>query len=103
MAKRVVTDAGFDALDAGDAAEAIRILEERSDIRLVFTDVEMPGSMDGLKLSHYLRDRWPPMKVIVVSGKAFINESLLPAGARFFTKPYRDATIVDAMISLLAA
>ena len=99
----LVTDAGFDALDAGDAAEAIRILEERSDIRLVFTDVEMPGSMDGLKLSHYLRDRWPPVKVIVVSGKAFINESLLPTGARFFTKPYRDATIVDAMISLLAA
>ena len=98
----LVVDAGFEALDAGSADEAIRILEARSDIRLVFTHVQMPGSMDGIELSHYIRDRWPPMKLIVASGKTIVEESHLPAGARIFSKPYADSTIVDAMIAMLS-
>ena len=58
-AVHLVLEAGYEALEASDADEAIRILESRSDIDLVFTDVQMPGSMDGIKLSHYIRDRWP--------------------------------------------
>ena len=58
---------GYEALEACDADEAIRILESRADIDLVFTDVQMPGTMDGIKLSHYIRDRWPPVKLIVAS------------------------------------
>ncbi|CAM5467275.1 Sensor kinase CckA [Frigidibacter albus] len=81
--------AGYEALEARDADEAIRILESRADIDLVFTDVQMPGTMDGLKLSHYIRDRWPPVKLIVASGNAILEESSLPAGSRFFPKPYR--------------
>lgn len=56
----LVLSAGYEALEACDADEAIRILEARNDIDLVFTDVQMPGTMDGVKLSHYIRDRWPP-------------------------------------------
>jgi two-component system, response regulator PdtaR len=101
-ALQLVADAGFEAVAADNADEAIRILEARSDIHLVFTDVGMPGTMDGIKLAHYIRRRWPPVKLIVASGKAIIDESHLPAGARFFRKPYDESTIVGAMMSLLS-
>ena len=97
----LMTSAGFEPLEASDADEAIRILEARPDIHLVFTDVGMPGTMDGIKLSHYIRDRWPPVKLIVASGKTIVAESQLPVGARFFSKPYNDSTIVEAMIVML--
>ena len=97
----LVVAAGFEALEAGDADEAIRILEARPDIHLVFTDVSMPGSMDGIKLAHYIRDRWPPVKLIVASGKAIVEESHLPAGASFFSKPYDEGAIVEATTRLL--
>jgi CheY-like chemotaxis protein len=97
----LVLAAGFEALEAEDADEAIGILEVRADIRLVFTDVSMPGSMDGIKLAHYIRDRWPPVKLIVASGKTVVKESHLPPGARFFSKPYDQNAIVEAMTRLL--
>src|SRR6185369_3534723 len=75
--------AGFDVLEAGDADEAIAILSASNDIRLIFTDVHMPGSMDGLKLVHFIRDRWPPVKVVATSGHARITDSDLPEGVRF--------------------
>ena len=69
---------------------------------LVFTDAEMPGTMDGIELAHYIRNRWPPVKLIVVSGEVAIDTKELPAGARFFPKPYRETSIVDAMIGMLS-
>jgi CheY-like chemotaxis protein len=99
----LVRSAGYEALEARDADEAIRILESRSDIDLVFTDVQMPGTMDGIKLSHYIRDRWPPVKLIVASGKAILEESSLPEGSRFFPKPYSDHAIADAMACMLSS
>jgi CheY-like chemotaxis protein len=98
----LVLTAGYEALEACDADEAIRILESRSDIDLVFTDVQMPGTMDGIKLSHYIRERWPPVKLIVASGATILEESSLPVGSRFFSKPYNDHTITDAMAHLLS-
>lgn len=99
----LVLSAGYEALEARDADEAIRILETRSDVDLVFTDVQMPGTMDGIKLSHYIRERWPPVKLIVASGNAILEESSLPKGSRFFSKPYNDNAIKDTMARLLAA
>ena len=75
----------------------------RSDIDLVFTDVQMPGTMDGIKLSHYIRERWPPVKLIVASGATILEESSLPGGSKFFSKPYDDHTIADAMARLLSS
>ena len=98
----LVLSAGYEALEAQDADEAIRILESRDDIDLVFTDVQMPGTMDGIKLAHYIRDRWPPVKLLVASGKAILEESSLPVGSQFFSKPYSDTAITDAMARLLA-
>jgi CheY-like chemotaxis protein len=94
--------AGFEALGAGSADEAIRILEGRADIHLVFTDVGMPGTMDGIKLAHYIRDRWPAVKLIVTSGKITVDRGHLPVGARFFSKPYNDSAVVEAMIAMLS-
>jgi CheY-like chemotaxis protein len=96
-------DAGFEVLEAGSADEAIGILENRQDIALVLTDVQMPGTMDGIKLSHFIRNRWPPVRLIVVSGKDLIHESLLPEGARFFFKPYDHNKVIDAIVAMLAA
>ena len=99
----MVLDAGFDALEASNADEAICILEARSDIYLVFTDIQMPGTMDGIKLAHYVRERWPPVRLIVVSGDARVREGDLPVGARFFAKPYRESAVAGAMMSMLSS
>ena len=100
---QLIEEAGYDAIEAADADEAIAILAARPDIHLVFTDVEMPGSIDGLKLAHYVRHRWPPVLLIVVSGKAAIEEALLPEGARFFSKPYNENTIIETMLQMFAS
>jgi CheY-like chemotaxis protein len=102
-ALELVVSAGYEALEASDADEAIRILESRDDIDLVFTDVQMPGTMDGIKLSHHIRNRWPPVRLIVASGNAILEESSLPGGSAFFSKPYNDHAITDAMARLLRA
>jgi CheY-like chemotaxis protein len=93
---------GFGVFLAVNADEAIAILEARTDIHLVFTDIDMPGSMDGLKLASYVRERWPPIKLIVTSGHSVVEESALPAGGRFFSKPYESRQIASAIADLIA-
>jgi two-component system, response regulator PdtaR len=98
-----VKAAGFEAVDASSADEAIRILEARSDIHLVFTDVGLPGTMDGMTLAHYIRGRWPPIRLVVASGNTVVEESQLPVGTRFFPKPYRESAIVEALVDMLSS
>ena len=98
----LIQRAGFEALEAANADEAIKILEARRDIHVVFTDVEMPGTMDGIKLSHYIRERWPPIKLIVASGRTIVEQSRLPEGARFFGKPYDETDLVQSIIRMVA-
>ena len=102
LAVDLLVHAGFEVVEAVSADEAIHILERRSDIHLVFTDVYMPGTMDGLKLAHYIRDRWPPVLLVVASGKAVIEESQLPPGSRFFPKPYDGSKIVETISRMLS-
>src|SRR5580765_8012247 len=97
----LVKEAGFEAIEASDADEAIRILESRRDIRAVLTDIQMPGSMDGLKLARAVRDRWPPIALIVTSGKTDITESDLPSGGRFLRKPCEAAEITATLRELV--
>ena len=92
--------AGFLALEAPNADEAIALIERRPDIRLVFTDIEMPGSMDGLRLVSAIRNRWPPIYLIVTSGRYQAKELALPAGVAFIPKPY-DWTGVNSRIRQL--
>jgi DNA-binding NtrC family response regulator len=80
--------AGFVVHEAGNAREAIEILDKNPDIRAMFTDVDMPGGMDGVKLAAFARDRWPPLKIIITSGYRRVAATEMPAECRFFDKPY---------------
>jgi CheY-like chemotaxis protein len=99
-AVRLVEDAGYAAIEASNADDAIAILEARKDIRIVFTDIDMPGSMDGLRLTRAIRDRWPPIELILTSGHFGVSDSDLPARGRFFAKPYRDEEIISTLRQL---
>jgi two-component system, response regulator PdtaR len=101
MAVEVVEEAGFVALEAGNADEAVALLESRSDIALLFTDINMPGSMDGLKLADTVRFRWPLIKILLVSGQVRLQPSQLPSSSRFVEKPYRAAAMVEELRSLV--
>jgi two-component sensor histidine kinase len=93
----IVEDAGFIPVEAVDADEALSILESRSDIALLFTDIQMPGSIDGLKLAHAVHKRWPAIKIVMVSGQVNLSDADKPADSRFFGKPL----IAHQMISEL--
>jgi CheY-like chemotaxis protein len=93
-------DAGFEVFQAGSALEAIEILQRESEIRVVFTDIEMPGTMDGIALAHVIRDRWPPTILIVSSASCDPTGAPLPTNATFLPKPYGPGTLLDVAQSL---
>lgn len=85
--RQLAEEAGFDVLEAGTAAQARQVLERRSDIRVVFTDIRMPGDMDGLELAHYIRRRWPPTVIVICSGNLMPSIEEMPSEAVFLSKP----------------
>ena len=99
MAVDVVEDAGFEAVEAADADAALAILETRSDIKVLFSDIRMPGSMDGLSLARAVKDRWPPVKIVLTSGHC--TEQDVDKDLIFFPKPY-DLVRVTAALRELA-
>jgi CheY-like chemotaxis protein len=97
----MVEDAGFTPVEAADADEAVAILESRSDIALLFTDIQMPGSMDGLKLAHAVHERWPPIKIMLASGQLRLPNLDIPADSRFFGKPLEAKVMIAYMQSII--
>src|ERR1700712_3497522 len=97
----IVEDAGFCAVEAVNADEAISILESRSDISLLFTDIQMPGSMDGLKLAHAVHDRWPGIKIILVSGQVNPSDEEKPVDSRFFGKPLSQEKMIAELQAMV--
>jgi DNA-binding NtrC family response regulator len=97
----IVEDAGFTPIEAVNADEALAILESRSDIDLLFTDIQMPGSMDGLKLAHAVHQRWPAIKIILVSGQVTPAEADTPINSRFFGKPLEVKQMIAEMQQML--
>lgn len=97
----MVEDAGYTPVEAADADEAVAILESRSDIALMLTDVQMPGSMDGLKLAHAVHERWPPIKIILVSGQLRLENSDIPVDSRFFGKPLAAKEMIAELQSMI--
>jgi two-component system, response regulator PdtaR len=97
----IVKDAGFEAEEAANADDAIAIIETHPNIHVVFTEVQMPGTMDGLKLARFVKDRWPPIKIVATSGRIKISEEDLPEGSIFVPKPYSPAQIVNSLRELL--
>jgi CheY-like chemotaxis protein len=90
-------EAGFEVFEAGSAAQALEILEKTPRIRLLFTDVDMPGGMDGVALAAMVRDRWPPIKIIVVSGLRAVDVRMLPAESVSMRKPYLVSEVVQSI------
>lgn len=102
MAVGIVEEAGLESIEAVDADEAIGILETRTDVRILFSDIRMPGSMDGLKLASVVRDRWPAIHIILTSGHCSrVDVNPLVADA-FFPKPYRFEQLEEALHRLAA-
>ena len=99
----IVEDAGFCPVEAVNADEAISILEARSDISVLFTDIQMPGSMDGLKLAHAVHDRWPSIKIILVSGQMNPSDAERPADSRFFGKPLSVEKMIIELQAMVGA
>jgi CheY-like chemotaxis protein len=97
----MVEDAGYISVEAADADQAIAILESRSDIALLFTDIQMPGQMDGLGLAHAVHDRWPPIKIILVSGQLKLAAADIPADSHFFGKPLAASEMIAEMRNLI--
>lgn len=99
----IVEDAGFTAIQAVNADEALSILEGRSDISLLFSDIQMPGTMDGLKLAHAVHDRWPSIKIILVSGQVKVSDTDKPAESRFFGKPLESDQMIAELKEMVGA
>jgi CheY-like chemotaxis protein len=96
----MIASAGFDTLEAVNADDAIEILEARPDIAVVFTDIQMPGSMDGLKLARAVRGRWPPIKIVATSGQVDVRAVDLPEGGRFLPKPYSPTQVTGMLLEI---
>lgn len=96
----LIRDLGFSVLEAVDADQAIALLESTPAIAVMFTDIQMPGSMDGLRLAAVVRDRWPPVALLITSGKLSPPATDMPAGAHFIQKPYLPLQIGDELRAL---
>jgi CheY-like chemotaxis protein len=100
-AVEMVEDASYTSVEAVDADQAVAILESRSDIALALTDIQMPGSMDGLGLAHAVHERWPPVKIILVSGQLKPMDIEIPANSRLFGKPIEAKVMIAQMQSMI--
>lgn len=94
-------EAGFKVSEAENAAEAIKVLAADSSIRVVLTDVQMPGSMNGIKLAHYIRDRHPPTLLVVTSGVLSPTTSDLPTNCFFIPKPFNNRQVLGRIESMM--
>jgi CheY-like chemotaxis protein len=97
----MVEDAGYTPLEAMDAAEAVAILESRSDVALMCTDIQMPGEMDGVGLAHAVHARWPAIRILVVSGQLDLPHLDLPPRSRFLGKPLNAGEVIAEMREMI--
>jgi CheY-like chemotaxis protein len=98
-----LSDAGFDVLEAANVVEAVGLLGMHGDIRAVFTDIDMPGCLNGLQLAALVHDRWPPIHILVASGRALASTSDIPENGRFFPKPYSSTQVIANLNELFQA
>jgi len=102
FASEMIEGAGFDVLQAANSTMAIATLEDRLDIRVVFTDVDMPGGVSGIKLAVCIQARWPTVQIIVTSRRPWPADEPVPARVVFFPKPYRQDQVIDNLRGMAA-
>ncbi|MFI0849087.1 response regulator [Mesorhizobium sp. IMUNJ 23232] len=100
-ASDLLEEKGFSVIEASNADEALKRLEEYPGIRLLFTDVNMPGELDGLDLAHEVHRRWPHVLLVVTSGKAELGSADLPDDGRFIPKPYDEEALIAEVKGLI--
>lgn len=93
-------EAGFEVIEAIDADDAVRILEMLGEVHVLFTDIRMPGSMNGLELAQLVHERWPAMKILVTSGDTWPTSKQMPDDGHFLPKPYRMDALQNEVTSL---
>lgn len=102
FAADMMEEAGFEVLEASNATIAIATMEERPDVRVVFTDVDMPGGISGIELATCIRARWPTVRIIVTSGRPWPADEPVPEDVVFFPKPYRQEHVLDTVRRMAA-
>ena len=102
LAASMLEDAGYAVIQAEGPDQALRALETRSEIHLLFTDIQMPGELDGLELARLVRRRWPRVRLLVTSGAMPVENVSLPSGGRFLPKPYHAADVLRCVGELMA-
>lgn len=100
VAVDMLQDAGFNVLEADTADAAWSILERASAVGTLFTDIDMPGSMDGLALASRVAKRWPDIRLVVTSGGHGMSDADVPDRGRFLRKPYRQAQLLEAIAAV---
>ena len=98
----VLEDAGFAVVEAGDAAEALDKLRSHPDVRVLFTDVNMPGELNGLELARLVHERRPDIRLLVASGQVRPTPAEVPDGGQFLPKPWNGEEVVDRIKAMLA-
>lgn len=96
----LLRDAGFEVLEAASADEALRKLETRGDIQVLFTDVHMPGSLDGLALARCVHERWPDVEMLIASGRSRLDPDEIPDDGLFVSKPYEPSHVIQQLREL---
>ena len=102
MAADLLSDEGYRILEAANADEALSLLDLHPDVRVLFTDVDMPGTLDGFALARIVDMRWPGIGIIATSDKASPGRGDLPSKARFIQKPYASLTLLREIAALAA-
>lgn len=97
----VLAEHGFEVLEAPNGAAALEVLAARPDVGIVFTDVFMPGEVDGLDLARIVGRRWPHIRVAVTSGRPARPEEWSPDSGCFIPKPYAPEVVVRRLAALL--
>ena len=97
----MLEDDGFDVVEAENADAALKLLETRDDVRLLFTDIRMPGSCDGMDLARKVHARWPHILLVITSGHARPTQAEIPDHGRFVGKPYREKDLLDEVRDLM--
>lgn len=97
----VLEEAGFTVLEAANADEALQLLEQHDDVELLFSDIDMPGSMDGLALARLVHEKWPAIHLLLTSGYHRVSEARIPENGRFVSKPWQEKALVGEITALL--
>ena len=99
----LLESAGYEVLEAETADEAVALLERHWNVHLLFSDIDMPGSMDGIELAEVVHNRWPNIGLLLTSGHRQPREQALPDDGKFIPKPWRESDVLDKVRAILAA